>query len=458
MIANHFKSKGCARRHRRRRRRRTTARLLQRHADAQANRLLTWINSTVLPAAGDPDVLLLGDFNSYAQEDPVDDASRPAGTPISRRRSTARTPTPTSSTASSATSTTPSPARACSPQVTGADAWHINADEVPLFDYNDEIGDSPGEATSKRSRTAPPSCRRASCSSRPRRTGPSDHDPVLVGCSPVADLAITKTDGVTTAVPGGSVTYTITGVERGSGSGDRRHRRRHLPGRSSPAPGPAWAPAAAPARRRARATSTTPSTCRPAAASPTPRAARSGVGDRNARATPRPSRAARRRRSRTRRNNSATDTDTLTPQADLAITKTDGVTTADARRLGDLHDHGLQRRSEQRRRARRWPTPSRPSSPAPGPASAPAAAPARRPARATSTTRVNLPAGGSVTYTASCTISAAATGTLSQHGDGRGSGRRHRSDSGQQLGDRHRRRVARLGRPVGRPRSTRPIR
>src|SRR6185503_14555903 len=38
---------------------------------AQANRLLTWINGTVLPAAGDPDVLLLGDFNSYAQEDPV---------------------------------------------------------------------------------------------------------------------------------------------------------------------------------------------------------------------------------------------------------------------------------------------------------------------------------------------------------------------------------------------------
>ena len=38
---------------------------------AQANRLLTFINSTVLPAAGDADVLLLGDFNSYAQEDPI---------------------------------------------------------------------------------------------------------------------------------------------------------------------------------------------------------------------------------------------------------------------------------------------------------------------------------------------------------------------------------------------------
>ena len=69
VIANHFKSKGCPG---------TGA-----DADAgdgqscfadrrtqQATRLLTWINSAVLPAAGDPDILLLGDFNSYAKEDP----------------------------------------------------------------------------------------------------------------------------------------------------------------------------------------------------------------------------------------------------------------------------------------------------------------------------------------------------------------------------------------------------
>ena len=43
----------------------------------------------------------------------------------------------------------------------------------------------------------------------------SDHDPVLVGLFPVADLSITKTDGVTTATPGGSVTYTITSSNPG---------------------------------------------------------------------------------------------------------------------------------------------------------------------------------------------------------------------------------------------------
>src|SRR5436190_10614780 len=36
-----------------------------------------------------------------------------------------------------------------------------------------------------------------------------------VAQAPVADLAITKTDGVTTAVPGGSVTYTITASNAG---------------------------------------------------------------------------------------------------------------------------------------------------------------------------------------------------------------------------------------------------
>jgi predicted extracellular nuclease len=70
-IANHFKSKG-------------SSAGLPGDADAgdgagasnatrtlQASRLLTWITSTVLPAAGDSDVLLLGDFNSYAAETPV---------------------------------------------------------------------------------------------------------------------------------------------------------------------------------------------------------------------------------------------------------------------------------------------------------------------------------------------------------------------------------------------------
>ncbi len=70
VIANHFKSKGCP----------GTgadadagdgAACFNGTRTAQATRLLTWISGTVVPAAGDPDVLLLGDFNSYPQETPV---------------------------------------------------------------------------------------------------------------------------------------------------------------------------------------------------------------------------------------------------------------------------------------------------------------------------------------------------------------------------------------------------
>ena len=84
--------------------------------------------------------------------------------------------------------------------------------------------------------------------------------------APQADLAITKTDGVTTATAGGSVTYTITASNAGPSNATgatvadtfpasldrhldlRRRRRRDLH------------------RGRSRATSTTSSTCRQAAA------------------------------------------------------------------------------------------------------------------------------------------------------------------------------------------------
>src|SRR6185312_11185864 len=111
-------------------------------------------------------------------------------------------------------------------------------------------------------------------------------------------------------------------------------------------------------------------------------------------------------------NNSATDTDTLTPQADLAITKTDGVTTATP---GGSVTYTITASNA-------------------GPSNATGATVADTfPASLTCTWTcvgagggtctasgsgningtVNLPSGGSVTYTASCTISAAATGTLS---------------------------------------------
>ena len=362
----------------------------------------------MLPAAGDPDVILLGDFNAYAKEDPVTTLIGGGFTDLE---------------------TLFHGAGAYSylfdgqlghldygfasasllPQVTGTDAWHINADEVDLFDYNDEILDSPGEATFEEkpdgSALVPP--RVVFQPMSPYRA--SDHDPVLVGLFQVADLAITKTDGVTTAVPGGSVTYTITASNAGpdpvtggtvadtfpailtctwtcvgagggtctaAGAGNLSDTV-NLPAGGSVTYTASCAVSAA-------ATGTLVNTA----------TVSSAVGDPNA------------------GNNSATDTDTLTPQADLAVTKTDGVTTATA---GGSVTYTITASNS-------------------GPSDAPGATVADTfPAALTCTwtcvgagggtctaagagnisDTVNLPAGGSVTYTASCTLSAAATGTLS---------------------------------------------
>jgi len=213
VIVNHFKSKGCPGTG-------GDADALDGQGcfnatrTAQANRLVAWITSTVLPAAGDPDVLLLGDFNAYAKEDPI----------------TALTSTGFNDLESNFNGTNAYSYlfdgqlghldygfanAALLPQVTGTDAWHINADEVPLLDYNDEVRDSPGEATFEEkpdgSGLVPP--RVVFQPASPYRA--SDHDPVVVGLFAIADLAITKTDSPDPVTAGANLTYTITVTNNG---------------------------------------------------------------------------------------------------------------------------------------------------------------------------------------------------------------------------------------------------
>ncbi|MFY9821833.1 MAG: DUF11 domain-containing protein [Thermoanaerobaculia bacterium] len=244
-------------------------------------------------------------------------------------------------------------------------------------------------------------------------TNPDGQSVTANGCinvtnAAVADLGITKTDGVATATPGGSVTYTITasnataipatgatvadtfpatlictwtcvgaggGTCTASGSGNINDTV-NLPAGASVTYTATCAISAA-------ATGTLSNTATVTLA-----------GDPNA------------------ANNSATDTDTLTPQANLGITKTDGVTTATP---GGSVTYTITASNA-------------------GPSNAPGSSVTDTfPASLTCTwtcvgagggtctaagsgnigDTVNLPAGGSVTYTASCNISAAATGTLS---------------------------------------------
>jgi uncharacterized repeat protein (TIGR01451 family) len=224
-----------------------------------------------------------------------------------------------------------------------------------------------------------------------------------------ADLVITKTDGVTTATPGGSVTYTITasnagpdvatgatvadtfpaaltctwtcvgaggGICTAAGSGNINDTV------NMPAGGSVTYTASC--SIGASATGTLSNTATVSA----------GLTD------PNPA------------NNSATDTDTLSAQANLAITKTDGVSTATA---GGSVTYTITASNA-------------------GPSNAPGTTVADTfPASLTCTWTcvgagggsctasgsgningtVNLPAGGSVTYTTSCSIGASATGTLS---------------------------------------------
>jgi uncharacterized repeat protein (TIGR01451 family) len=232
-----------------------------------------------------------------------------------------------------------------------------------------------------------------------------------VGITPIADLAITKTDGVTTATPGGSVTYTITASNAGpsdapgavvsdtfpasltatwtcvgagggtctaSGSGNISDSV------NLPAGGSVTYTVSATISGAATGTLSNTATVTPPA----------GVSD------PTPG------------NNSATDSDTLAPQADLAITKTDGVTTAVA---GGSVTYTITASNA-------------------GPSNATGATvtdalPAVLTASWTCvgagggtctasgagniSDLVNLPAGGSVTYTVSANVSAFAIGTMS---------------------------------------------
>jgi uncharacterized repeat protein (TIGR01451 family) len=234
-------------------------------------------------------------------------------------------------------------------------------------------------------------------------------DVSVTGCRALsADLSITKTDGVTTAVPGGSVTYTITGSNAGPDPVTGATIADTFPaaltctwscvgagGGTCPATGSGNINSSVNLPSGGSVTYTAICNIAPGATGTLSNTATvsSGITD------PTPG------------NNSATDSDTLTPQANLGITKTDGVTTVAA---GGSTTYTIVASNA-------------------GPSNAPGATVADTfPAALTCTwscvgagggtctatgsgninDTVNLPAGGSTTYTATCAVSAAATGTI----------------------------------------------
>ena len=149
----------------------------------QALRTAAWISSSVIPTAGSDNVLLLGDFNSYASETSVQ-ALEAAGYHDLETELHGTNAYSYLFDGEIGHLDYAFASDALLGQVSGADAWHINADEVDLFDYNDDVKDT-GEAAYEQKPNG--------SALSPARTlwdanlaiRASDHDPVLVGLFPV---------------------------------------------------------------------------------------------------------------------------------------------------------------------------------------------------------------------------------------------------------------------------------
>lgn len=148
--------------------------------DGQANCNLTRTSAATAMAnylatdptgSGDSDYLIIGDLNAYAMEDPIT-ALKNAGYVdlIDTFESGAYSFVFDGQTGYLDHALANSDLL---PQVTGVTTWHINADEVNLFDYNDDILD-PGEQDFERESNALPIY-----ADDPFRS--SDHDPLVVG-------------------------------------------------------------------------------------------------------------------------------------------------------------------------------------------------------------------------------------------------------------------------------------
>ncbi|MEO6122853.1 MAG: ExeM/NucH family extracellular endonuclease [Ilumatobacteraceae bacterium] len=140
-----------------------------------ARAIARWL-ATDPTGSGDPDVLIIGDLNSYTMEDPIK-AFESAGYLNLIRAENGLGAYSYVFCGQSGYLDHGLANGSLAPQVTGVTEWHINADEPIVLDYNAEFK----SATQVGSFYAPD----------PYRS--SDHDPVLVGLCPAPTLAVSVT-------------------------------------------------------------------------------------------------------------------------------------------------------------------------------------------------------------------------------------------------------------------------
>ncbi|MEO5563650.1 MAG: ExeM/NucH family extracellular endonuclease [Chitinophagaceae bacterium] len=180
-IVNHFKSKSCGSASGANADQLDGQGCYNSSRKAQASALLTFI-AGLQASTGDPDVISVGDYNAYEQEDPMDILL--AGGMINVLPGTySYVFDGQSGSLDNALATS-----SVISKITGAAKWHINADEPIAKDYNKEFNPaylySPG----------------------PYRS--SDHDPVLIGLNL----------GTVVAVPVVSITNPVNGASYPAGS------------------------------------------------------------------------------------------------------------------------------------------------------------------------------------------------------------------------------------------------
>ncbi|WP_240730804.1 ExeM/NucH family extracellular endonuclease [Deinococcus sp. S9] len=175
---------------------------------AQAQELLNFVQ-TVQTAAGDPDVLLLGDLNAYGDEDPIRTLVG-GGFESLNKRIPAEDRYSYQFGGQFGYLDHALASAALSGQVTGITEWHVNSDEPTFLDYNVEYKNNPN-------------CTSSSCTTpdlyQPDAFRSSDHDPVLVGLNLKSDtppnttprLSLTPTSAeITTTAGSPAVTRTFT--------------------------------------------------------------------------------------------------------------------------------------------------------------------------------------------------------------------------------------------------------
>ena len=204
VVANHFKSKGCG----------SASGLNLDQGDGQscwnlkrtqqASALLNFINGTVIPAAGDPDVIIIGDLNSYAKEDPI--ATLTNGGFVNLISTFVGAGNAAYSFAFQGQSGYLDHALASAslaPQITGVAEWHVNADEPIARDYNDNIDSFPPGNNGNDDELNQPYLY------QPLPYRASDHDPLLIGFSPCALALSTVSESFPSR--GGQGVFSISG-------------------------------------------------------------------------------------------------------------------------------------------------------------------------------------------------------------------------------------------------------